>query len=384
MKELYYKIYRLYYKWFGKYPITDIGDIPWDIWKNLFQVGKIGYKFDYKPKHTEKTIEPLSYKDQYPNNVCVLATATGNKENDEGCILSFRGATIFAYLRGKIKGNGYTNAWTGQEIKLKDGIPEERLLPSLNLKWSQFCDPSLITPEIRENAAKHKSKSAWKVNNLGEFSQLIDEGRTVDCSLVWYSSYNNLRGKKEDCIIEVGKGVPIGGHMISGRGYCDIKYLEDGSIDTENSLVKILNSFGKNWGHNGWFYVRFKDAYHLFEDFGAFTDSDMPKDVGKFINQNSGKVCKLPASNVCYLIENGKKRRFKNDIALMSHGITTQDVVIDTEACLNEIEEVKPEITFWDGNFKTVYEFVRSVMVDENEEIKRQLKEELDILKNNF
>lgn len=375
-KEIYAKIYRFCYKRWGKYQVDGVEDIPDEIKIGLFRLGRIGYEPAYKPKFKEKIIPAVSVKNQNPNNTCIHFSSTANKETYEKTILSARGATIFAWLRKMVSGNGFSNLWGGAKVKLEDGIPEERLLPTINAKWEIFCDPKLITPEIKANAAKHKTQSVWSVDNLGQYLQLADEGESVCCTIKWYDGYNNLKGGVEDCILKVGDGVFIGGHAINGRGYLRAVYLPDGNIDMHNSLVAVLNSFSKDWGDNGWFYVRFEDAHILWDTYGALAEKDMPKNLAKFINENEGRYVKSPDLPEVYKIENGKKRKLEDDVTLMSHGITPADIVVDSEGCLNDLPD-GDLITFWDApldRIKGFKEFVRSVLADNNEKIKEQLR----------
>jgi len=91
---------------------------------------------------------------------------------------------------------------------------------------------------------------AWDIDTL--ISTLLTTGPVV-VGTWWYNDmfYPNKKG-----IIKVN-GNKLGGHA----------YLLDG-INTDKQLIRIKNSWGREWGHNGFAYISFDDMNTLIQEQG--------------------------------------------------------------------------------------------------------------------
>lgn len=261
---------------------------------------------EYQPKHKIKEISLISIKNQGRKNTCSWNAAIMAKEPDEGMKLSVRAFVRKGYEMGLIRGDGFANLRSGQEVLRKWGaVPEAFADEMENVSWGNYIKISLINWD--EEAAKHKTQTYWRINSLSEYFKVIDDGRPVVWGIDWYSGYNGLRGP----YIVSPSGRYIGGHAVVGSGY-----------DTNREVVITPTSFGERWGDKGRFYTPF----HLFEQhirkYGAFVNLDMLKDKAEIINKYANKNIKAPEKTAVYLIENGKKRVYTSweDFVKYNHG----------------------------------------------------------------
>jgi hypothetical protein len=262
-----------------------------------FEYGIFGDLFTYHPKHDERIIKTFSTKDQSPYNNCVFQSYACSREPDEGVALSARSIVKYSRLKGYIKENGFSNLRSAQKAGVDFGIAEESLLPESHIPWQTYSaggNDVIVT----ENAAIHKAKSFFRVIGRNQWLKALDENHTIHTGFTWRSSYNQTGGFKAPWILRWGYGVPVGGHAVCSKGY-----------RKKGDLIVFQNSFGKDWGDKGDFYVP-TDNLRNIEGYVAL-DLE-PSTVAQLIQKYEGRDVKTNDSSAIYRIKNGKKCPYLN------------------------------------------------------------------------
>jgi C1A family cysteine protease len=96
------------------------------------------------------------------------------------------------------------------------------------------------------DAETHQSKEYFRIITLTDMLQCLSDGYPFTGGISVYQGFEDV-GK--DGIIPYPKRTekPLGGHCVSFFGY-----------DKEKELFLGKNSWSKDWGENGWFYIPFK------------------------------------------------------------------------------------------------------------------------------
>ncbi|UOG35987.1 C39 family peptidase [Leptospira noguchii] len=97
-----------------------------------------------------------------------------------------------------------------------------------------------------EAASKYKAKEFLRVKttDMNEVKAQLSEGKPVVAGVLVYENFFNLKG---DQIYKEGLGKTYGGHAIALVGYDDSK-----------NAVKFINSWGTDWGDQGYGYMDYR------------------------------------------------------------------------------------------------------------------------------
>lgn len=312
-------------------------ELPFD--ERDLKLGDLGWGH-YEPKNQRVLLSSgLPFKTQR-FNTCTFNSRAASKEFDEGMPLSVDYLVKKAASAGYISGDGFANLRASEIIAQKQGVCEERLLPrDSNSSWGGYSDASVITEEMDANAALHKSQSFWSVSNKYQLWKLLDEGRTVRVGSVWKTAFN-AGFLQAPWVLNFNEGIVVGGHAYLVVGY-------DRNLEG-NDVFICQNSYGPNWGDKGRFNIKVEDLENAMAKYGAFADLDMPKDVGKFLQDNEGKTVKSASTPDIYLIEKGKKRHFPDLATLYVHGFADSQIIVDADNLLPQIEDGQA-MDFWQG-----------------------------------
>ena len=304
---------------------------------------EIGGLFGYKPKHQKKIIKTYSLKNQKNLNTCVFNSAVLQKEIDERCILSVRSIVAYANKVGLLSGNGWSTLRNGQKALQNYGVLEEKDCKDImHGNWEAYTN--IVLHE--DKAAKHKTESYWILRSRNSILEQLDNGKIIACAMNWFTGFNQGGGFKFPWIISKIVGWLVGGHAVAMKGYI---------LDYKGQDVYVFqNSYGK-WGDKGDFYISM-DYFdkNCLKKYGAYVNKDISVDVAKWLIANQGKVVKCNNSADVFLIQNNKKRKFKDLATLYSWGYLDSNIVkVDTEY-LNSVEEGEV-LSFWDGkNVKSI------------------------------
>lgn len=153
------------------------------------------------------------------------------------------------------------------------GAPLEEVYPDdPKNNWEEYVkeEPSA---EIYKEAEKYKGDTFWSVGKtLDNFRQAIFQQKApIGFGMMWYESYRNI-GK--DGILPLASGKELGGHAI------DV-------VDWINDKLRCRNSWGINWGENGYFYIPFSEfAKHDIWDAWILTDIVKQEEITGWAAEN--------------------------------------------------------------------------------------------------
>jgi len=273
-----------------------------------FKLGMFFGLLDYKPKSSKLLLDTLSVKDQDRFNTCVFNSITVGKEIDEGVICSVRSLVAYAQRNGMISGNGFSNLRDAQKCLRDWGIQEEKDIPDGNFCHSNDFSGYVNTPLDQVKASHHKSKTFWSVSSKDEILKVLDDGRPVHAAMLWFTGYNQGGGFSYPWLITKALGYAVGGHAIEIIGY---------NLNYQGREVFIIqNSYSKNWGDEGKFYV---DMDFMVKEinrvgYGAYVNLDVDSELGAFFNQYDGKDVKGKNSPAIYHIQAGKKKVYLHEM----------------------------------------------------------------------
>jgi len=285
-------------------------------YKDDFPLGSIFDFFgDYTPKVSDKVIKTISNKDQKRLSNCSFQAATVQKEVDEEVELSARYLTAKAYQQGLCGKGGWANMKAGQEVLRKFGCCEEKDCPSnSNLSWDQYVN--IDFSKLDPLAAKHKTKSYWRIYNINEFIKAVEGNHIVTIGIDWYSGFNQGGGFKAPWIISGPKGYKFSGHAMAGKGYKD-----------KSNLGHIQNSYSKLWGDNGDLYIDYNWLDSQIRRYGAYANLDIEYDkvsaediIEKYDWAKSNKVnVRGNKQGAIYMIYDGRKYAYRNARAFVAY-----------------------------------------------------------------
>ena len=266
----------------------------------------------YTPKQQRLIVQPVFIKDQNGFNTCQWNATAAQKEVDEKMELNVRSIVGWGVKNGRVSGNGFSNLEDGQKA-LKDwGILEKQAIPE-DLSWPDYAN--IDVQRYATLAAIHKSSSYWQANSRNDALHLLDDNHTITTGINWYTGFNQGGGFGPPWLISKAIGYKVGGHAIKIVGY-DLNY-------QGQKVYIIQNSYGKDWGDNGLFYITMD--YLDYNNYGYYVNLDLPSQIGLFLNQFDGKNVKGSKSTV-YFIQAGKKKAYPDEIVYLS--FTPQDTKI--------------------------------------------------------
>ena len=201
------------------------------------------------------------------------------------------------------------------------GAPLEEDFPDIkNNNWEEYVR-TVIPEDVKLKAEEYKGKTYWSVgNSLDDFRQAIYQQKApVVFSMEWFSSYNKPEADGKIPLPDKS----VGGHAVTAVGW------------TQDKLW-VKNSWGEDWGLNGYFYIPFED-FKKHEIWSAWILLDLPKPkeligwaAGEYLKEtglrfhpgdevsptcnlnlrespttSSAKVALLKPSNKCEIIEGG-------------------------------------------------------------------------------
>lgn len=105
------------------------------------------------------------------------------------------------------------------------------------------------SPAAVAEAANFKAKSWSKINDSSQIVAALVNRHPVLCAIRIYPSFNNLNG--QNSVYNTKDGPLLGGHAVTIVGYDDNRF---------GGAYKIINSYGQNWGDNGYFWLPYSFA----------------------------------------------------------------------------------------------------------------------------
>lgn len=217
---------------------------------------------------------------------CPIPRNQGNQGSCVGWSTTYAARTLVDAIangwtnKATITSNGFSPSYTYNQIKLGSECSRGSYISSaLQLltdqgapKLSEFpyeCNRR-VTAADKARAKNHKIKgyrrlaASSNVSIIELIKKSLAEKKPVVIGMMVYKSFQNTRG--------VWNGVQdqrLGGHAMSIIGYDDNKY---------GGAVEIMNSWGKNWGNEGFIWVRYSDLKtNTFEYYELLEPVNAPK-----------------------------------------------------------------------------------------------------------
>jgi len=183
---------------------------------------------------------------------CTSHSSTGSDESQESKEYKTKTklANKFVYLKTKELSGLYNDEGdylrNGIKSLEKFGVPLESDFPDIRMtNWNEYVH-TFIPKEVEEKALIHKIKGYARIGRrLEDFmSGMWTAQSQVPTGMVWYKSYKV--GK--DGYLPPADGKQIGGHAIRAS-----------IINFKEEKIWFPNSWSKNWGNNGYFYIPFNE-----------------------------------------------------------------------------------------------------------------------------
>lgn len=298
--------------------------------------------FGYTPKHTsvDFSSKVVRIHNQYIQSTCVLESGTAQKEPDEGVELSVVMPAAYLKKNGLMSKTG-TSLSVWQKFLYDVGVCRRNLITEkYQSSWEEFADQRVLSQEVMDDGAKHKSGSFGVTFDLTTVVRKLDEALEAGKWILlqtgadWYSGYNMSGGLRNPWILEYAKGIYRAGHAFMIVGYILNYHGHD--------VLKCANSYGKEWGDNGYFYIKFSDFQKMFGKYGVYFNSDVPKSIAGWTSIYNGRAVQEINGPRVYILEAGKKRHIPDEAIMWMLGITPQNIVTDEDNNLSQVPEGEP------------------------------------------
>ena len=239
-----------------KQTITNLGHIINYKFESKLRLHRM-LKFDKTVKLSDKVDLRIGFNrvyDQGNLGSCVANATLALYEYDKP---DFDGSRLFLYYNArKIDGNTSEDAGSyissGIKSMVNDGVCNEKL-------WSYDTNKFAIEPtkECYENALNHQVLDRNQIDqNINDMKACVNSGEPFAFGMILFDSFQNI-GKDGNMKLPKNGEDILGGHAVTCVGYNDKK-----------SHFIVRNSWSKDWGDNGYFYV----PYDFFKNKNVFDD----------------------------------------------------------------------------------------------------------------
>lgn len=255
----------------------------------------------------------MKIKDQKTRPSCVGQSSAYQKGAIEGKEISARDV----YRQAKrLDGYGDPLSWgttlgAGQDAMV-NGAADELLVPEPDGSWDigRYVDLADVTDAVKQSRDENKSKSSFYVYRYDFKETLVKTQTAIVTSCMWYSSDSAIG---YDGLMQMPTGSQQGGHafVIVGWGYRIVN----------GQPIEVLiapNSWGKEWGDNGVFYIPVKDVSNRLS--AGYVTVDMPPDLAKILTKYDGHDVQVIGDPKIWRITDGKKRHYPDEICFWAHG----------------------------------------------------------------
>ena len=231
---------------------------------------------DYKYESTNSVLRPRVDLREYASRVedqldlgsCTGAAVIGAYElllKKEYAAEFIDLSSLFVYYNARVI-EGYAGEDVGAYIRsaikatYKYGVCAEKLWPY------KIADFAAVPPvECYVDAAGRKIKNYRRLATVDDILDALTNDRPVVIGVTLYGQFDELSGTDAILTSPAAGQEPIGGHAVCLVGY-----------DLEKKLVLVRNSFGTEWGIQGYFWMTFDYVEQQADDIWVF-DLDLIK-----------------------------------------------------------------------------------------------------------
>lgn len=146
---------------------------------------------------------------------------------------------------GAIRSDNGTSLRNALKVYNRYGMCLEEFHPSIDFKEQFFTEP---TSSAYADGKKKNRIEYSRVYSLKQYKEAIASGSAVYAGIAIYDSFYDT---SKDGIVHKNSGALNGYHAIAMSGY-----------DDKKGYIECVNSWGKEWGDNGKFYI----PYEMFND----------------------------------------------------------------------------------------------------------------------
>jgi len=130
------------------------------------------------------------------------------------------------------------------DLAVNTGVATLDLMPYNSADYQSQPSPAAMA-----EAADFKAKSWAKINDSSQIISALVNRQPVLCGIRIYPSFNKLKGPNS--VYNTKDGPLLGGHAVTIVGYDDNQF---------GGAYKIINSYGQNFGDNGYFWLPYDFA----------------------------------------------------------------------------------------------------------------------------
>lgn len=173
----------------------------------------------------------------------------------------FSPATLFspAWIYNQINGGQDEGAYISEALALivDKGAATWRSMPYD--EWDFLTQPG---PAAIEEAKTFKGLEYRTINGLQQFKAALANKQSIVIGIKVYDSFNQIAGS--DAVYNTLSGPYQGGHAVTIVGYDDNRY---------GGAFKVINSWGLNWGDNGFFWIPYGKVSDIITQSYVLTDA---------------------------------------------------------------------------------------------------------------
>lgn len=213
----------------------------------------------HKTKFTRHELAPYFIENQFYLSVCSFEACANVLALYFGKPVSVRWLVAKAWQQGRCAKYGSATVKDGPYIARKFGVVFEEDLPSdESMSWDNFID--IDFHNLDALAEKNKIGSYYLIDTPSEYLQAIDEGYGVILGRDWKLSTPFAKPW-----LLTRSGRTVGPHATAGVGY-----------DHNGQTIIGINSWGKDWGDKGRYYLSASDLQQDLDTFGAIAITPIP------------------------------------------------------------------------------------------------------------
>ncbi len=151
-----------------------------------------------------------------------------------------------AFIYNQINGNEDSGSYISDALNLAvhKGVATLATMPYSDRDY--LSQPSVTA---FSEASSFKAEKWYRINDTSQIKAALVNRRPVVCGISVYQSLYNLYGS--DSVYNTATGSNLGGHAVTIVGYDDNKF---------GGAFKVINSWGINWGDNGYFWLPYSFA----------------------------------------------------------------------------------------------------------------------------
>ena len=243
---------------------------------------------------------------------CVGHGTSVQKSAQEGVLVSPR--DIFR-LAKRLDGYGLaaygTTLSAAQDALQQTGAANDSLVernPSMGR--DAYLGLSDVTPEVEASRKTHKAKEPYFVPRTVIRETMVAYGFPLVTSSGWYAQ-DNVIG------LEGIMRLPTTSNWL-GHCYASIGWIYRMVNGTVRSCLVMVNSFGPEWGHHGIFFVPLDGTENRIQN--AHVSIDIEPSLASILAQYNGRNVRAIGTPDHWKIENGKRRKYDDEIVWWAHG----------------------------------------------------------------